>query len=181
MEPRCLKKLYLNWITLCWLNSSAGPSSTHNPSCDHTHLQTLAPPPLNGNVPDMKEVMGDSETNSLCARPVNSRKRVKKTTDAETACRGSSSTTTNGLSGELEMRQGPHKDHCYSLQPTSSQTNIEEGPHAKRMATECDELAADKAELQGTLWAQKWPRWADASKFYVRIPKYIVRVACLRH
>lgn len=104
--------------------------------------------------------MGDSEKNGICARPANSRKRVRKTADAKIACRGGSSSTTNGLNGELEMRQGLHKDHCYSLQPTGSQINIEEEewPPAKRKASECDRLAADKADLQGTLWAQKWQR-----------------------
>lgn len=159
MELRHLKKTLFECI-FCWLNSSAGSSSTHNPSCDHTHphLQRLVSPPLNGNVPHVKGVMGDSEKNGFCVRPFNSRKRVRKTADVEPADRGSSSSATNGLNGELEMRQGPHKDHCYSLQPTGSQTNVEEWPHAKRKATECDKLVADKAKLQGTLWAQKWQR-----------------------
>lgn len=113
---------------------------------------------MNGNVPDLKAVMGDSEKNGFCARPVNSRKRVRKTADGATACRGSSSSATNGLNGELEKRRGPHKDHCYSLQPTGSQAKIEEWPRAKRKAPEFEEHAADKAELQGTLWAQKWQR-----------------------
>lgn len=95
--------------------------------------------------------MGDCEKNGLCARPAKSRKRFRKAAEAETACRGSSSS-------ELEMRQGPHEDHCYSLQPPGSQTNIEEWPQAKRKVPECNKLAAERTELQGTLWAQKWQR-----------------------
>lgn len=101
---------------------------------------------------------GDGGKNGLCARPANNRKRVRKAPDAETACRGSSSSASNGLNGELEMRQGPHKDHCYSLQPPDSQTNIEEWQQAKRKVPDCDGHAAERAELQGTLWAQKWQR-----------------------
>lgn len=162
MALRYLKKHDLKFFVFFWLNSSAGPSNTQIPSCDQTHLQRLVAPPLNGTVADLKGVMGDSERNGISARPANSRKRVRKTANPELACRGGSSSTTNGLGGELEMRQGPHKDHCYSLQPTGSQGNIVERPHAKRKAPEREELAADKSELQGTLWAQQWQRWADS-------------------
>lgn len=140
------------------LNSNAGPSSNCDPRYDQTHLQRLFAPPKNGTTPDLKGVMGDGEKNGLYARPTNSRKRVRKVADAETACMGSSSSATNGPNDELEMRQGPHEDHCYSLQPPGSQNNIEEWPQAKRKAPECDKLAAERVELQGTLWAQKWQR-----------------------
>lgn len=145
-----------------WLNSSAGPSSNHDQSCNHTQLQRLVAPTLNGNVPDLKGLMGDScEKKGSCARPATSRKRVRNAADVETAHKGSSSSATNGLNGELEIRQGTHEDHCYSLQPTGSQTNIEEWPHAKRKAPKCVELAADRAQLQVPPCAQKWQRWED--------------------
>lgn len=104
--------------------------------------------------------MGDGgEKSVLCARQANSRKRVSNTADVVTAWKGRSSSATNGLNGELEIRQASHKDHCYSLQPTGSQTNnIEECPPAKRKAPECDELAADRAQRQVPLGSQKWQR-----------------------
>lgn len=175
MELGYLKEHYLNVMLFFWLNSNAGTSSTCDPRYNQTYLQRLVAPPLSGNAPDQKGMKGDGGKNGLCARPANSRKRVRKAPDAETACRGSSSSATNGLNGELEMRQGPHEDHCYSLQPPDSQTNIEECPQAKRKAPDCDEHAAERAELHGTLWAQKWQRWADRGRFRVRIHKSISR------
>lgn len=125
--------------------------------CDPTDLQGVAAPTLNGNVAHLKPMVVDGKKNGPCARPTNSRKRLRKSADAEAACRGGgrTSSATEGLIGKLEMR---HEDHCYSLQPPGSQASVEEWPCGKRKAAECDEPAAKRAKLQGTLWAQKWQR-----------------------
>lgn len=102
-------------------------------------------------------MIGDGEKNDFSERLANDRKRARKAGDAEAACRSSSSST-NGLNVQIEMRHGPPEDHCYSLQLPSVQANKGAGEDAKRKATDYDNILSDRGEAQGKFRGQKKQR-----------------------